>query len=737
MPTFPMSLQIQWKLLCKAESLYLKASGNERKLRRQEFIIRQNIFDSMYRKAERQYKMENLVKLEQVVTNDPKQFWSMLKRLGPRRKNDTPLEVYDEQGNVCDDIDYVLGKWKDNYESLFNFQWTPGTFDDEFLAACSNELPLLERTCVVREGLDDERSESEVARALMNAKLKKAVGIDNLPNEILRNVNTIEMLHVLFSKIFETGVTPSIWKISIIKPIPKNSLIDPRLPLQYRGISLLSTVYKIFSSILNVRITKCAEEQGLFADEQNGFRKERSCLDHIYSLCSIIRNRKICGKPTYAAFVDMEKAFDRVNRDLLFYKMLKLGIGGKVYQCIKDIYDGCKASINLNGHLTDAFATEYGVKQGDCLSPTLFSLFINDMANEIKSNCNGISLGNFDVHCLLYADDLVLLAETEEDLQCMLDTVLVWCRKWHMKINPKKSNVVHFRPQSYAKTSHEFKYGNEDILTVSRYKYLGIILDEFLDFNTTASILADSAGRALGNIYSKYKMNKGFGYDTYTKLYMSGVTPIMDYCSGVWGYNALDKLDTIQHRAIRLYLGVHKFAPNKAINADMGWISSRTRRHVNMLRLWNRLLDMEPQRLTRKIFEWDKDFKRGWCKNVCEILSTIRCSGFFDANWKVDLTMATSLLHDVECEKWKVDVLNVPKLRTYVLFKNSYKTEPYVSVLRKRRHRSMMALFRCGILALRVETGRFMSIPPEYRLCLLCDAPNTEDETHFLFHCPA
>ena len=87
-----------------------------------------------------------------------------------------------------------------------------------------------------------------------------------------------------------------------------------------------------------------------------------------------------------------------------------------------------------------------------------------------------------------------------------------------MKINPKKSNVVHFRPQSYAKTSHEFKYGDEDILTVSRYKYLGIILDEFLDFNTTASILADSAGRALGNIFSKYKMNKGFGYDTYTKL---------------------------------------------------------------------------------------------------------------------------------------------------------------------------------------------------------------------------
>ena len=70
-----------------------------------------------------------------------------------------------------------------------------------------------------------------------------------------------------------------------------------------------------------------------------------------------------------------------------------------------------------------------------------------------------------------------------------------------------------------------------------------------------------------------------------------------------------------------------------------------------------------------------------------------------------------------------------------MLFKNSYETEPYVAVLRNRRHGSVMAQLRCGILTLRVETGRFMSIPPEYRLCALCDTLNTEDETHFLFHC--
>ena len=122
----------------------------------------------------------------------------------------------------------------------------------------------------------------------------------------------------------------------------------------------------------------------------------------------------------------MEKAFDRVNRGLLYYKMLKLDIGGKVYQCIKDIYDGYKASINLNGHLTYAFATEYEVKQGDCLSPTLFSLFINDMADEIKSNYKCVSLGKFHIY-IVYCMLMTLFSWRRRKKICSACLVLFYC----------------------------------------------------------------------------------------------------------------------------------------------------------------------------------------------------------------------------------------------------------------------------------------------------------------------
>ena len=193
-------------------------------------------------------------------------------------------------------------------------------------------------------------------------------------------------------------------------------MIDPRLPLQYRGISLLSTVYKLFSSIINEKITKTAENNDLYADEQNGFRVGRSCEEHVFTLSSIIRNRKSQHLSTFVAFVDMEKAFDRVNRDLLFYEMLKLGFNGKLLRCIRSIYNANKTCININGYTTEYFTMQYGVKQGDCLSPTLFNLYINDMVEDIKETCDGIQIEHFKVHCLLYADDIAFISGSPEDL---------------------------------------------------------------------------------------------------------------------------------------------------------------------------------------------------------------------------------------------------------------------------------------------------------------------------------
>ncbi len=136
---------------------------------------------------------------------------------------------------------------------------------------------------------------------------------------------------------------------------------------------------------------------------------------------------------------------------------------------------------------------------------------------------------------------------------------------------------------------------------VEQYKYLGMVIDDFNDYIVTAQFLADAANRALGSVINKYKSINGLGYYTYLRLFQSGVCPMLDYCSEVWGYNKFLQIDAIQNKAIRIFLGVHKFVSIDAINGDMGWTTSCERLKINMVRFWNRLMSLNNTRLPKVI----------------------------------------------------------------------------------------------------------------------------------------
>ena len=129
-------------------------------------------------------------------------------------------------------------------------------------------------------------------------------------------------------------------------------------------------------------------------------------------------------------FIDFSKAFDCVNRELLLYKLLHMGIEGKIYFALKSLYENTQACVKINENLTPWFVTNNGVRQGDCLSPTLFSCFINDLATEIKALNIGIPDQESFINVMLYADDVVILSENKEDMQTMLNVVDNWCNTW-------------------------------------------------------------------------------------------------------------------------------------------------------------------------------------------------------------------------------------------------------------------------------------------------------------------
>ena len=211
------------------------------------------------------------------------------------------------------------------------------------------------------------------------------------------------------------------WYKTIITPLLKKEK-DYRDPLNYRGISLMSTISKLFSSILNEPVVGYLDTNRILCEEQNGFRKMRACINHIYVLTTIIHNRKLQGKETFLCFVDFSKAFDSVNRDCLWFKMMNIGIHGNILNLIKSMYENLEACVRFNGQLTDWFSVESGIRQGDNLAPTLFAIFVNDIASDINSLNLGVPIVNDECLSILrYADDIVLLAESAEDLQSMLN----------------------------------------------------------------------------------------------------------------------------------------------------------------------------------------------------------------------------------------------------------------------------------------------------------------------------
>ena len=338
---------------------------------------------------------------------------------------------------------------------------------------------------------------------------------------------------------------------------------------------------------------------------------------------------------------------------------------------------------------------------------------MNDLALQIKASGLGITVDDQTVGILLYADDIVLLAEQENELQLMLNIVAEWCWKWRLEANQEKPQIVHFRPKSLKRSSVAFHFGQIRLLYTEKYKYLGLTLDEHLTFNDAVGTLAQSAGRALGSVMNKVKHCGHLGFNTFTQLYESGVCPVSDYASGVWGFREYPSCNTVHHRAIRSFLGVHKLTPVLAINGDMGWEPPSIRHKCHMIRLWNRLVKMSDQRLTKHIFNWDLRVGNSWTTELRTLFYSSGLFFIFQNKLQCDVNEIRNTMFSRYKEKWSSDIWCKPKLRS-MLSKDRYIVEPYVKYNLSKRQRS---------LCLCTNTVRNITISPVDR----CNATPEEE----------
>merc|ERR1719273_111544 len=354
--------------------------------------------------------------------------WEWLKRLIPKRKKKKQelQEVIDQEGNIKGK-DEILQIWRKAYETLGKeTERDEKIYDTEFKKKIIKEVKEMEEK-EMKKNSEQENTvtklnkpiEIEEVRAVIK-KLKngKATGNDKITNEVIKygGDNVKRLIWVMIRKCYELEKSPKQWLEGIMHPIYKKG--DKRDPLNYRGIALLNTISKIYEAILNNRLYRWCEDNDIILEEQGGFREERGCADQIFILSSILKSRK--KKKTYCCYIDLKKAYDTVWRTGLWHRLWKKGIKGKMWKTLKNFYRKTITRIRINGVMTEEFVTEKGVKQGGVLSPILFSIYRNELIEELKDTEIGIELEEGRVNALFYADDIILISETREELQEMM-----------------------------------------------------------------------------------------------------------------------------------------------------------------------------------------------------------------------------------------------------------------------------------------------------------------------------
>ena len=457
--------------------------------------------------------------------------------------------------------------------------------------------------------LNRKASKEEIDLCILNIKNGKSSGEDKILNEYIKSTKGISLpiYEKLFNVVFDSGLLPNAWLEGSITPIYKNKG-DRKMVQNYRPITILSCLEKVFTAVLNRRLTLFLDTNETLLENQAGFRKNYSTTDHIFVLNSLIEILKASKQKLFCAFVDFSQAFDSIWRVGLWRKVLFNSVNGKFFCIIHSMYENIKSCVKLDNPSSSFFASECGVRQGENLSSLLFSLYLNDLESFLLSG--GVESLELEVitqelHIylklllLLYADDTVIFSNDKENVQTYLDNFYEYCIMWKLNINFDKTKIVIFNSKSTNKPI--FKIGASDIQVVDSYKYLGVILSKSGSFLTARKHIAEQARKAMHLLFMRAN-NLDLPLDLQLKLYDNTVLPILTYGSEIWGYENTNIIERIHTEFLRRISGCRKSTPKYILYAQLGRYPIEITIKQRMINFWVKLLTGKISKLSYNIY---------------------------------------------------------------------------------------------------------------------------------------
>jgi hypothetical protein len=467
-------------------------------------------------------------------------------------------------------------------------------------------------------------SDAEIISSLKALKGGKAADVFGVRAEVIKGLlqadgpdgaATFHMLpHLVhcFNLVLEAGRLPSTWCQGCVHPIAK--VQSPTGCDEYRCITVGSILGKLFAAVLDKRLGDYLEEHQLRSPFQGGFRQGYSPMDQAFVLNHIIEAAKHAGSQVYTAFVDFSKAFDTVRHEHLWDRLNSFGVDGNFLRCVQSMYEQSQACVAVNGGLTGYEKLLIGVRQGDPLSPTLFALYIDTLADELSAGMSPMdtfAVGGVPVFMLLYADDLVLISATPGALQRELDILEGFCADWDLTVNMGKTNTVVFYPKTKQR-AYPWKLGNIPVSPATRYKYLGLIFDGQKGLKAAQGRLVDCGRKAMFGLMGICSQQEISDPSLRQHMWNALILPILSYGAELWGglspffleetYSKNTPGEKVHKTFLKWMTGAgprthSSVLPQAAGRLPLGahWISRTTS-------YWNRLVAMDPTRLAHLAF---------------------------------------------------------------------------------------------------------------------------------------
>lgn len=550
-------------------------------------------------------------------TNDSQKLFDAIKAIyGPSQHTLQPVRAKDGT-TMLREQHAILSRWAEHFKELLNC-------DNPYDTSLLDELPQLPSIT----DIDGPPSLEEVHNAVKGLKNNKAAGPDGIPGEILKNggPGLLRKLHQFIVSTWNSGKVPQQWKDANIITIYKRKG-DRADCNNSRGISLLSTAGKVLARImLNRLLSKVADV--ILPESQCGFRQSRSTSDMIFVARLLQEKCREQHQDLYLAFIDLTKAFDTVNRELLWNVLRKFGCPPHFLAVLQELHDGMLARVVAGGLESELFAVLVGVKQGCVLAPVIFIIFLaavtltfrNNITEEdfirIKYRLDGSLFNRRRLQAttkvstaliveMQYADDAAVPSHSVAGLQRNLDAISAAYRRAGLQVNTRKTEIVCAQTNKVASKAAPFLINGKPIAEVKQFTYLGSILSHNCELTSEIQQRTKQAYSAFGRLSHRVFHNHNLTLATKVLVYKAVCISALLYGCETWTpyRQHIKMLERCNIRCLQSMLGIrwwHKVTHTET-RSRASIPSIEYLLYQRQLRWVGHVCRMEPNRLPRQL----------------------------------------------------------------------------------------------------------------------------------------